>query len=67
MLRPHFRDDAFGRDDRATANAYRRFLRRTQDVAAMAGTYPGGMTTLIRDRETVTMLLVRLLQRHAVD
>jgi hypothetical protein len=59
------RDEAPVGDDRVIEDAYRRFLRRTQDVAASGVTYPGGMTALIHDREAVTVLLVRLLHRQA--
>lgn len=65
MLRPRGRAEAAAGNDRAVADAYRRFLRRTQDVAASGTAYPGGIAALIEDRETVTLLLVRLLQRQS--
>ena len=50
------------RDDVARGAAYRRFLWRTQNIAATALDYPGGMSALIGDREIVTLLLVELLR-----
>ena len=49
------------RDEVARRAAYRRFLTRTQDVIVSAIGYPGGLSALIRDRERVTLRLVRLL------
>ena len=60
LLRPNLH--AGGGDVRVLIQAYRRFLRRTSDVSAAARGYPGGFRSLIRDRELVTGLLVRLLQ-----
>lgn len=50
------------RDTAAQGEASRRFLQRTQDVIVSAVDYPGGLPALIRDRETVSLYLVRLLQ-----
>ncbi|MEB2285701.1 MAG: hypothetical protein B6D46_09080 [Polyangiaceae bacterium UTPRO1] len=54
-------------DEHTRARTYRRFLRRTQDVGAAGRAYPGGIASLIRDREVVTDLLVDLLQGAARD
>jgi len=62
VLRPHLPDDDGPNDRVARVTAYRRYLRRTQDVLAIAERYPGGMVTLIRDREVVTQRLVCLLR-----
>jgi hypothetical protein len=50
------------RDTAAQEEASRRFLQRTQDVIVSAADYPGGLPALIRDRETVSLHFVRLLQ-----
>ena len=49
-------------DTVARSAAYRHFLRRTQDVIVSSVGYPGGLPALIRDRERVTLRLVRLLR-----
>jgi hypothetical protein len=50
------------RDEAVRTVAYRRFLRQTQDVMVSSIAYPGGMSALIRDRESITLRLVRLLR-----
>ena len=49
-------------DTVARSAVYRDFLRRTQDVIVSSVGYPGGLPALIRDRERVTLRLVRLLR-----
>ena len=61
-LRRRALDPLRSRDPAARSAASRRFLRRTQDVLASSVDYPGGLPTLIRDREMVTRYLVRLLR-----
>lgn len=62
VLRPHVPDDDGPNDRVARMTAYRRYLRRTQDVVTIGERYPGGMTVLIHDREVVTQRLVGLLR-----
>lgn len=55
--------DAFRvRDEAVRAVAYRQFLCETQDVMVSSIAYPGGISALIRDRESITLRLVRLLR-----
>ena len=58
--RPAFKPPR-SRDAVARIAAYRQFLWRTPDVIVNAVDYPGGLVALIRDREGVTLRLVRLL------